>query len=137
MKAFVLAVLTGALFALGLAVAGMTVPAKITAFLDVTGHWDPALAFVMIGAIAVYAPVARLMRGRTAPWLDRSFHWPASQAIDARLVAGAAVFGIGWGLSGYCPGPALVSLVAGAVPVIVFVGAMLAGIAAVRLLDRR
>ena len=137
MKAFALAVATGALFALGLALAGMTVPAKITAFLDVTGHWDPALAFVMIGAIAVYAPVARLLRGRPAPWLDRSYHWPTPTAIDARLVAGAAVFGIGWGLSGYCPGPALVSLVAGAMPVIVFVGAMLGGIAAVRLLDRR
>jgi uncharacterized protein len=136
-KVFVLAVATGALFALGLALAGMTVPAKITAFLDVTGHWDPALAFVMVGAIAVYAPIARRVRDHPAPWFDRRYHWPTPRAIDARLVAGAAVFGIGWGISGYCPGPALVSLVAGALPVLVFVGAMLAGIAIVRFLDHR
>lgn len=135
MKAFLLAALTGALFALGLAVAGMTVPAKITAFLDVTGHWDPSLAFVMVGAIAVYAPTVRLLRGRPAPWLDRVFHWPTLHDIDLRLVGGSALFGVGWGLSGYCPGPALVSLGVG-LPVVVFVGAMLAGIALVRLANR-
>lgn len=136
MKQLALAVLAGALFALGLALGGMTIPARVTGFLAVGGPWDPSLAFVMIGAIAVYAPLLRLIRRRSAPLLAEQFHWPAATAIDARLIAGAAIFGVGWGLSGYCPGPALVSLAAGGAPVAVFVAAMLAGIALGRRLTR-
>ena len=136
MKGRALAALAGAMFALGLALGGMTVPAKVTGFLAIGGAWDPSLAFVMIGAIAVHAPLQRLIRRRGAPLLAERFHGPTTTAIDARLVAGAAIFGIGWGLSGDCPGPALVSLAAGGAPVAVFVVAMLAGVALGRFLAR-
>lgn len=129
MKRLALAVLAGALFALGLVLGGMTIPARIIGFLAVGGAWDPGLAFVMIGAIAVYAPLLRLIRRRSAPLLAERFHWPTATAIDTRLVAGSAMFGVGWGLSGYCPGPALVSLAAGGAPVAAFVAAMFAGVA--------
>jgi uncharacterized protein len=131
-KAIITAIIAGALFAIGLAISGMTEPAKVTGFLDVTGAWDPSLAFVMAAAIAVHLPLVRLARQRQAPLFDRAFHWPTRRDIDAKLVAGAAIFGVGWGLSGYCPGPALTSLVAGGVPVLVFIGAMLVGLLATR-----
>lgn len=128
-----IAVVAGVVFALGLAISGMTSPGRVTAFLDLGNAWDPTLAFVMIGAIAVHLPVVRLARVLRRPILAGSFHWPAATAIDARLVAGAALFGIGWGLSGFCPGPALVSLGRGALGPLVFVVAMGAGIAVTRL----
>lgn len=128
-----IALASGVLFAFGLVVSGMTSPAKVTAFLDVTGAWNPALVFVMAGAIAVYTPIVRLVRGRRAPIFGDRFHWPTASGIDARLVVGSALFGVGWGLSGYCPGPALVSLGGGSRDVLVFVGAMLVGIAGTRL----
>jgi len=134
-RAVVLAVLAGAVFAIGLAVAGMTVPAKVTGFLDVGGAWDPTLALVMAGAIAVYAPVARIVR-RRRPLVSEQFHWPTPRAIDARLIGGAAIFGVGWGLSGYCPGPALTSIGSGAASALVFVAAMIAGIVVTRAVDR-
>ena len=136
MKAVALAVVAGALFAIGLAVGGMTVPAKVTGFLDVGGAWDPTLAFVMAGAIAVYAPVARIARRRRRPLVSERFHWPTPRAIDARLIGGAVIFGVGWGLSGYCPGPALTSIGSGAASAIVFVAAMIASIAVTRAVDR-
>ncbi len=115
----------GLLFAIGLAVAGMTNPAKVIAFLDVTGAWDPSLAFVMGGAFAVYAAAWQLRRRVAAPYLGGTFPPPAA-TIDARLFVGAAIFGAGWGASGYCPGPAVVSAaVARGAPV--FVLAMVAG----------
>jgi uncharacterized membrane protein YedE/YeeE len=117
----ILAALAGIIFALGLAIADMTSPSRVVGFLDVTGAWDPTLAFVMLGAIAVYAPFVRLAK-------RRNVFWPTETAIDARLVIGAAIFGVGWGLSGYCPGPALVS-VGGAIQTGAFVLAMIAGIA--------
>ena len=133
----VVAVATGALFAVGLLLSGMASPAKVVGFLDVTGGaWDPSLAFVMAGAIAVHAPLARLIRARRAPLLARTFHTPPASRIDRRLLAGAAIFGVGWGLSGYCPGPALVGLATLATPVVAFVGAMLAGIALARVITR-
>lgn len=119
-----LAFVAGVVFAVGLVLSDMTSPARVVGFLDVTGGWDATLAFVMAGAIAVYAPVVRLTRGRTA-------HLPAQTAIDKRLVAGAAIFGVGWGLSGYCPGPALVS-VGSSIDVGIFVVAMIGGIALAR-----
>jgi uncharacterized membrane protein YedE/YeeE len=131
-KGVVSAIVAGALFAIGLAVSGMTDPAKVTAFLDVTGAWDPSLAFVLAAAIAVHLPLVRLARQRKAPLFDTKFHWPTNHGIDARLILGSAIFGVGWGLSGYCPGPALTSLVAGLPPLLAFVGAMLVGLLATR-----
>jgi len=129
---FGIAALAGALFAVGLAISGMTSPAKITAFLDIGGAWDPALAFVMVGAIAVYASLQRIIRRRVAPVLADRFHVPVARRIDARLVAGAALFGVGWGVSGYCPGPALVSLGGGTASALIFVVAMIGGVAFAR-----
>jgi len=134
-KSLAFAVVTGVLFAVGLLVSGMTEPAKVTAFLDITGAWDPTLAFVMGGAILVHAPIVRLVRNRHQPVFADRFHWPTQHTIDVRLVAGAAIFGVGWGLSGY-PGPALVGLAGAAPAAVVFVGAMLAGIGFVRLMRR-
>ena len=133
MTGWVIAAISGAVFALGLVVSGMTDPGRVTAFLDVTGHWDPTLAFVMAGAIAVHAPLGRIVRRRTTPIFDATFHLPKRTAIEPRLVLGAALFGVGWGLSGYCPGPALVSVATAATPVLVFVGAMIGGIALARI----
>jgi uncharacterized membrane protein YedE/YeeE len=134
---FLLAVAIGVIFAVGLALAGMTDPAKITGVLDVGGRWDPSLLFVMAGAIGVFAPISRIARRQRAPRLDRRFHWPVEHGIDIWLVGGAALFGIGWGISGYCPAPALASMVAGGAPVLVFVATMLIGIAAGRAISRR
>ena len=136
MKGAALAVFAGAVFAIGLAVGGMTIPAKVTGFLDVGGAWDPTLALVMAGAIAVYAPVVRIVRRRHRPLASEQFHWPTPRMIDARLIGGAAIFGVGWGLSGYCPGPALTSIGSGAASALVFVAAMIAGIAVTRAVDR-
>lgn len=122
MKRPLAAFAAGALFAVGLGVSGMTLPSKVIGFLDVTGDWDPSLAFVMVGAIGVYAAFLRLFPRRAAPPSIA-----ASRPIDRRLIAGAALFGIGWGLSGYCPGPALTSLVTLTAPALIFVGAMVMG----------
>ncbi|MEO6772073.1 MAG: DUF6691 family protein [Kofleriaceae bacterium] len=132
MKGWGIAAIAGTLFALGLVVSGMTDPGRVTAFLDVTGRWDPTLAFVMAGAIAVHAPLARIVHVRATPLFDSTVHLPARIAVEPRLVLGAALFGVGWGLSGYCPGPALVSIGTAATPVLVFVAAMIGGIALAR-----
>jgi 3-mercaptopyruvate sulfurtransferase SseA/uncharacterized membrane protein YedE/YeeE len=122
------AFVSGLLFALGLGVGGMTQPSKVLAFLDVAGDWDPSLAFVMGGALLVYFFVGRVALARPRPLFDDTFHVPTRRDVDARLVLGAVLFGAGWGLAGYCPGPALVSLASGRATVVVFVAAMLAGI---------
>lgn len=116
----------GALFAAGLAVGGMTRPSKVRGFLDFGGAWDPTLLFVMGGAVMVYFTAHRLLKKRPAPLFDTKFHLPTRRDIDARLLTGAAIFGVGWGLAGYCPGPGLASLASGVAPV-VFVAAMVAG----------
>ena len=121
------AFVSGVLFAVGLAISGMTDPSKVTGFLDVTGTWDPSLAFVMGAALAVHFVPVRLLLRRGRPWLDTRLHLPTFHDVDARLVGGAALFGIGWGLVGYCPGPALVSAAAGLGQAIVFTVAMLGG----------
>ena len=113
------ALLSGTLFGAGLATSEMTNPAKVLAFLDVTGAWDPSLAFVMGAALVVMAVAWRFERTPSSP----------PSGIDGRLVAGAALFGLGWGLAGFCPGPALAALVTGSGEVAVFVGSMLAGMA--------
>lgn len=127
MNSRIAAFVSGLVFALGLGLSGMTQPAKVTAFLDITGEWDPSLAFVMVGAILVHAVLSRLIRHRQTPLFASTFTIPTRTDIDARLVGGAALFGIGWGLSGFCPGPAITSLVSGNVSVVIFVAAMLAG----------
>jgi len=125
----------GVLFAVGLALAGMTNPAKVIGFLDVAGRWDPSLAFVMGPALGVYALAWRFRRRSAAPFLGVAYPEPASGGIDSRLLGGAAIFGVGWGIAGYCPGPAIASVtVTAAAPV--FVVAMLAGMAAVGRVDR-
>lgn len=125
-------VLAGVLFSVGLAVSGMTQPAKVVGFLNFSdwGAWDPSLAFVMVGAIGVYAAVFRVVNVRRgSPLLAAKFSLPATSRIDSSLVGGAALFGVGWGLSGFCPGPALVSLGAGAWSALWFVPATLVGMA--------
>ena len=117
----------GLIFGLGLVISGMVNPAKVQNFLDIFGTWDPSLAFVMAGAVAVTFAGYRLAWRRARPMLDDRFHLPQSNIIDRRLVLGAAIFGIGWGLGGYCPGPALTSLGLVAPGTIVFVPAMLVG----------
>lgn len=123
----VLALASGALFGAGLIVSGMTLPDKVRGFLDATA-WDPSLAFVMGGALVTYSILQRvIVRRRRDPWFDVMFHLPSRQDIDLPLVSGAALFGVGWGLAGACPGPGLVAAASGQVGALAFVGAMLAG----------
>ena len=126
------AFVAGLLFAAGLGVGGMTQPAKVLGFLDVTGNWDPSLACVMLGAIAVHATSTRWILRRPAPLFAAHFVLPRRTDVDARLVIGAALFGAGWGLVGYCPGPAVTALGAGVPAAVAFVPAMLAGMWASR-----
>lgn len=121
------ALVGGILFGIGLSVSQMINPAKIHGFLDVAGAWDPSLAFVMGGAVAVNLVAFRFILKQPAPRLDAVFQVPTASAIDARLLGGAAVFGVGWGLSGFCPGPAVAALSLGDGKIAVFVLAMLAG----------
>lgn len=118
---------SGALFGTGLALAGMTRPEKVISFLSFFRDWDPSLIFVMGGAIAVHALSWRLLKGRASPLLGGSFLVPTRRDLDARLLVGAVIFGVGWGLAGYCPGPGITSLVSGSVTPWVFVLTMLAG----------
>jgi uncharacterized protein len=127
MRSILGAFVSGVLFAVGLALAGMTKPSKIIGFLDLFGEWDPSLAFVMVGAIAVHAVATRLVTRRESPLFDVRFHLPTRKDITARLLLGAAVFGIGWGLGGFCPGPGLVTAASGASAALVFVVGMVAG----------
>lgn len=124
----VISVVTGALFALGLALSGMTQPAKVLGFLDLFGSWDPTLMFVMGGAIMVHAPIYWLVvRKRPKPAFAQAFSLPVRRDVDKRLLGGAVLFGLGWGVAGFCPGPALVSVSTLTPTVLVFVGAMVAG----------
>lgn len=127
MKQIVVAFVSGVLFAAGLAVAGMTDPHKVLGFLDVAGAWDPSLALVMVGAIGVHTIAARWALQAPAPLMARAFALPRSVRIDRSLVAGSALFGLGWGASGLCPGPALVNLAAPTTGLLAFVAAMVAG----------
>lgn len=128
---------SGVLFALGLGISGMTNPAKIIAFLDITGKWDPSLALVMVGAIGAYSLLYRVVRRNEAPLFAEAFSVPDRRDIDARLVAGATLFGVGWGLGGFCPGPSIVALLSGAPIVFVFVVSMLLGMAVFEAIDSR
>ncbi len=119
--------LSGLIFSLGLAVGGMTDPAKVLGFLDFAGSWDPSLMFVMAGAMGSYGVARMLILKRAKPVCAESFPVFPKSRPDSRLLSGAALFGIGWGLGGWCPGPALVSIGAGAAPLLAFVAAMLVG----------
>ncbi len=122
----------GLVFGAGLTVSGLVNPSKVVAFLDIAGNWDPSLAFVMLGGIAVAAIGFKLVLRRSKPIFDSNFILPTRKDIDRNLIVGAGIFGIGWGLAGYCPGPALAGLGLGAVEAIVFVAAMVAGMFVVR-----
>ena len=137
MPAVLASLLIGTLFGAGLAISQMMNPAKVVGFLDVAGDWDPTLALVMAGALIAAWPGFALARRRKAPVLDGSFELPSRRDIDARLLGGAAVFGVGWGLSGFCPGPALAALGSGLWPVFAFVAAMAAGMLLYRALPSR
>lgn len=126
----------GLIFGLGLIVSGMTDPSKVIGFLDLAGRWDPSLAFVMAGAIAVGIFAYRFARKRAAAFLGGAMRLPAAREMDRRLVLGSLAFGIGWGLGGLCPGPAIVSLGAGQDKAYVFVLAMLAGMAVYEIAER-
>ncbi|KRE99917.1 hypothetical protein ASG87_13055 [Frateuria sp. Soil773] len=110
MRRALAALLAGVAFGLGLAMSGMADPRKVLGFLDVAGDWDPSLLLVMAGAVGVYALLWRRLTQRPRPWLETQFRLPGARRIDARLLGGAALFGAGWGLAGYCPGPALAGL---------------------------
>lgn len=135
--AIVIALVAGLLFGTGLIVSGMANPAKVLGFLDLFGQWDPSLALVMAGAIAV-GVIAFFVAGRRGrSWLGTPIQLPSATGVTARLVLGSAVFGIGWGLAGFCPGPALVALGAGVPKAVGFVAAMLAGMAVFSWLQRK
>ncbi len=130
------AFVAGLIFSTGLAISGMTQPGKVTAFLDLFGNWDPSLAFVMMGAIAIYAVLYRIIRHRTVPLYAAAFSVPTRSGLDARLIGGAALFGVGWGLGGFCPGPAVTSLASGQSSVIIFAAAMVAGMFLYQFVDK-
>lgn len=126
----------GLVFGLGLILSGMTDPSKVLGFLDLAGAWDPSLMFVMGGGVGVALIAFRYAHQRNTTWHGGQLHWPVLSHIDAQLVMGSLVFGIGWGLAGFCPGPALVSMAAGQDKAVVFVLAMLAGMALYDVMDR-
>jgi uncharacterized membrane protein YedE/YeeE len=132
-----MALITGLVFGIGLIVAGMTNPAKVLGFLDLAGRWDPSLALVMAGAILVALPAFRVAARRRQSLLGEPMRLPTATRIDRRLVLGSLAFGAGWGLAGFCPGPALASLATGAVQPLIFCAAMLAGMGIFELLERR
>ena len=132
-----MAFLAGTLFGLGLCVSQMINPKKVIAFLDVSGNWDPSLALVMAGALFITTVSFRYILRRKTPLWNERFSVPTSQTIDGRLIAGAVLFGIGWGLAGFCPGPAIVSLAYGIHKSVVFVAAMIIGMVLYQLLIAR
>jgi hypothetical protein len=130
-----LAFLAGLLFGFGLLLSGMSNPAKVLGFLDLAGAWDPSLALVMVGAIAAALPAFQLARGRATSLLGEPMQLPGKRSLDRRLVGGSLLFGIGWGLAGFCPGPALTVLLTGHAKVLVFVAFMLLGMALFELFE--
>lgn len=131
-----LAFVSGFLFSVGLGISGMTQPSKVFGFLDIFGAWDPALMGVMGGGILVAAIFYRRVIRRDAPIFAETFQVPSLRSITPSLVVGSGLFGIGWGIAGYCPGPAVTSLVTGSSEVLIFTGAMIAGMLLFRLTER-
>ena len=128
--------LAGLVFGLGLIVSGMANPAKVLDFLDLTGRWDPSLGLVMVGAIAVGAIAFAVAKNRMTSLLGQPMRMPSTRHIDRRLVGGGLLFGIGWGVAGFCPGPGLVAMGMGELKAVAFVVAMLAGMAVFELVER-
>jgi uncharacterized membrane protein YedE/YeeE len=135
MKRTMTAFASGAVFGAGLLVAGMTKPSKVIGFLDVAGAWDPSLAFVMMGGIAVHLALYKWIVRRPSPLAEAEFKLPTRRDIDTKLVAGSAIFGVGWGLGGFCPGPGITSALRGG-PAVMFVVSMLVGMALHTFLSR-
>lgn len=133
---FLMALLSGFVFSLGLIASGMTNPAKIIGFLDITGQWDPSLMLVMGGAIAVGLPAFQWFKKRKTTLLKASCTLEFSNAIDKRLIIGSVLFGMGWGLAGFCPGPAVVVLTSGLPETFLFVSSLLAGMLAFSIFDK-
>ncbi|MGS1110631.1 DUF6691 family protein [Achromobacter anxifer] len=127
---------SGLVFGLGLIISGMANPAKVLGFLDLAGAWDPSLAFVMGGAVLVTAAGFALLRRRRVSLSGEPLRWPAATQVDLRLAAGSLAFGAGWGLAGFCPGPALVAAAAGVPEALIFVAAMAAGMAIFSVLEK-
>jgi uncharacterized protein len=121
---------SGLVMSVGLCLSGITNPTKVLGFLDFLGRWNPTLAFVMLGAVATHSLLYRAITRRARPILDAEFSVPTKTALDWQLVVGAAVFGVGWGLAGYCPGPVIAALGSGGSAALVFAGGMLGGMAA-------
>lgn len=128
--------LAGLVFGFGLILSGMANPAKVLGFLDLAGRWDPSLALVMVGAIAVGFFAFAFAKTRTLSFLGAEMRLPTTRRIDRRLLAGGLLFGVGWGVAGFCPGPAIVALGMGESKAVVFVAAMLAGMGVFELLER-
>ena len=133
----ILTILSGTLFGLGVTISGMVNPMKVLNFMDISGQFDPTLLFVMGAGLATTLVGYRLILRRKTPFFAERFHMPSLTVIDARLVGGAALFGLGWGLSGFCPGPAVASLVFGTTQSVIFVAAMALGMVAARLVAGR
>lgn len=127
MRGTLVALVSGLLFGAGLIVSGMTLPSRVLGFLNLNGDWDPSLAFVMLGAIGVHFLAYRLVPSLKRPLLGDRWALPTRKDVDSRLLIGATLFGAGWGLAGYCPGPAITSAATGAAPTLLFVAAMLGG----------
>ena len=128
----ILTLISGLSFGTGLILSGMANPAKVQNFLDLFGTWDPSLAFVMSGAIMVTMPGFWLVQKRATPFFSDMFHMPTRTDFDARLIAGSATFGVGWGLGGFCPGPAVTSLPLGSTGTLIFIATMLLGMIAAK-----
>ena len=137
MKNSLAALVVGFIFALGLGLSGMTQPQKIIGFLDLFGNWDPSLMFVMIGAIAVHFVTYKIIRKQKSPLLDSSWHVPTKNDLTPALLVGSFIFGIGWALGGFCPGPAVASLASFSLSPFVFVVSMILGMFIFRLADKR
>ena len=136
MRAVLIGLISGVVFGAGLALSGMLDPVRVRGFLDIAGAWDPTLAFVMGGAIIPMVIAWRIQARRAAPFAAAQFHLPDTRRVTPRLLAGAALFGVGWGLAGLCPGPAIATLALHPAPSAAFIAAMIAGFALVRAFER-
>ncbi len=137
MKNAIAALVVGFVFAIGLGISGMTQPQKVVGFLDLFGSWDPSLIFVMVGAISLHLITYRLIRKRHHPLLSEKWHVPTKNEITPSLIAGAFIFGVGWALGGFCPGPAVTSLASFTWEPLVFILSMVVGMYAFKLVDRK
>ncbi|MBL7670553.1 MAG: YeeE/YedE family protein [Bdellovibrionaceae bacterium] len=131
------ALVVGLLFALGLGIAGMTQPEKVIGFLDVADTWDPSLLFVMVGAVGFHFVTYRLIRKRSSPFFSPVWHVPTKRDLTPTLVIGSFIFGIGWGIAGYCPGPAITALASFEVQPVIFILGLLLGMVSYKILDRK